>query len=109
MGLVVKLLLILRGMDMQVKLKSPSSERAVTDFQVVVVAAKSTSDASIAKPFPPDPNSQQSTISTVEREIREAGGDARAIVVDARHFESVQRMVAEAIKVGVRSFSCEPS
>jgi len=64
------------------------------------VAAKSTSDA-YAKDitFPPDPNSPQSTISTVEREIREAGGQATAITVDTRDFESVKRMVEEAIKV----------
>ncbi|TVY24116.1 hypothetical protein LHYA1_G006666 [Lachnellula hyalina] len=42
----------------------------------------STSDAYVTKPFPPDPNSQQSTISTVEREIKEAGGQATAIAVD---------------------------
>jgi NAD(P)-dependent dehydrogenase (short-subunit alcohol dehydrogenase family) len=64
----------------------------------VVVAAKTTSDASKASPFPPDPNSQQSTISTVEREIREAGGEATAIKVDTRDFESVQRMVDETVK-----------
>jgi len=64
----------------------------------VVVAAKSTSDASAVHPFPPDPNSQQSTVSTVEREIREAGGDAHAIAVDVRDFGSVQKMVNGAVK-----------
>ncbi|KAF2867941.1 short chain dehydrogenase [Massariosphaeria phaeospora] len=59
----------------------------------VVVAAKSTSDASAVHPFPPDPNSPQSTISTVEREIREAGGEAAAVAVDTRDHVSVQRMV----------------
>ena len=49
-------------------------------------------------PFPPDPNSSQSTISTVEREIREAGGDATALAVDVRDFASVERMVAETLK-----------
>jgi len=66
-----------------------------------VVAAKSISDASAVKPFPPNPNSQQSTISTVEREIREVGGQATAITVDTRDFESVQRLVEETIKVGM--------
>lgn len=66
----------------------------------VVVAAKSTSDASSTKPFPPDLNSQQSTINTVEREIREAGGEATAIAVDTRDFESVQKLVDQTIKVG---------
>jgi hypothetical protein len=52
------------------------------------------------KPFPPDPNSRHSTISTVEREIREVGGDVHAITVDVRNFESVQKMVHETVKVG---------
>ena len=63
----------------------------------VVVAAKSVSDASKVHPFPPDPNSSDSTISTVEREIREAGGEATAITVDTRDYDSVQRMVAQTI------------
>ncbi|KAH6681440.1 putative Hydroxysteroid dehydrogenase-like protein 2 [Halenospora varia] len=65
----------------------------------VVVAAKSTSDAYAMKPFPPDPNSPQSTISTVAREIKEAGGQSTAIPVDTRDFESVQRMVNETVKI----------
>ncbi|KAF2500990.1 putative Hydroxysteroid dehydrogenase-like protein 2 [Lophium mytilinum] len=65
----------------------------------VVVAAKSTSDASKTTPFPPDPNSPHSTISTVEREIREAGGDATAVAVDARDFASVERLVARTIEI----------
>jgi hypothetical protein len=65
----------------------------------VVVAAKSTSDASLVHPFPPDPNSQQSTISTVEREIREAGGEATAVVVDTRSYESVQAMIEKTVHV----------
>lgn len=64
-----------------------------------MVAAKSSSDAFATKPFPPDPNSQQSTISTVEREIRKAGGQASAITVDTRDFESVQRLVEQTIKI----------
>jgi NAD(P)-dependent dehydrogenase (short-subunit alcohol dehydrogenase family) len=63
----------------------------------VVVAAKSVSDASKVHPFPPDPNSSESTISTVEREIREAGGEATAIAVDTRDYDSVQRMVAQTV------------
>ncbi|KAH6719664.1 putative Hydroxysteroid dehydrogenase-like protein 2 [Leptodontidium sp. MPI-SDFR-AT-0119] len=65
----------------------------------VVVAAKSTSDTLTVKPFPPDPNSQQSTISTVEREIREAGGQATAIAVDVRDYASVQKLVDETVKI----------
>ncbi|KAG0652381.1 hydroxysteroid dehydrogenase 2 [Hyphodiscus hymeniophilus] len=64
----------------------------------IVVAAKSTSDAFATKPFPPDPNSQASTTSTVEREIREAGGEATAIAVDTRDSDSVQQMVDETIE-----------
>jgi len=65
----------------------------------VVVAAKSTSDAYATKPFPPDPNSQQSTISTVEREIREAGSEATAIAVDTRDYGNVQKLVNETVKI----------
>jgi len=64
----------------------------------VVVAAKSISDASAVKPFPPDPDSQQSTISTVEREIREAGGEAYAIAADVRDVASVTKMVDDTVK-----------
>ncbi|KAF2856999.1 short chain dehydrogenase-like protein [Plenodomus tracheiphilus IPT5] len=63
----------------------------------VVVAAKSTSDASENTPFPPNPNSPASTISTVEREIRSVGGEATAITVDTRDYESIQRLVAQII------------
>lgn len=65
----------------------------------MVVAAKSVSDAAAVKPFPPDPDSQQSTISTVEREIHEAGGDAYAIAADVRDFDSVAKMVNDTVKV----------
>ena len=64
----------------------------------VVVTGKTTSDASKANPWPPNPNSSQSTITTVEREIRESGGEATAIPVDTRDPRSVQRMVDQAIK-----------
>ncbi|KAF1948323.1 NAD(P)-binding protein [Byssothecium circinans] len=63
----------------------------------VVVAAKSTSDASNVHPFPPDPNSPQSTISTVEREIKEAGGQAAAIACDTRDYASIQHMVDQTV------------
>jgi NAD(P)-dependent dehydrogenase (short-subunit alcohol dehydrogenase family) len=62
----------------------------------VVVAAKSTSDATSTSPFPPDPNSSASTISTVEREIREAGGTAVAISVDTRSPHSITSLFAIA-------------
>ncbi|KAI0866704.1 hypothetical protein F4860DRAFT_454797 [Xylaria cubensis] len=68
------------------------------DGYCVVAAAKSTSDARNVSSFPPDPNSPQSTISTVEREIREAGGEATAVAVDVRDFESVKRCVDKTIE-----------
>lgn len=64
------------------------------------MAAKSISDAHDPNiRFPPDPNSPQSTISTVVREIQEAGGSASAIEVDVRKPESVQNMVNKVIDV----------
>jgi NAD(P)-dependent dehydrogenase (short-subunit alcohol dehydrogenase family) len=64
----------------------------------VVVAAKTTSDAYKANPFPPDPNSPQSTINTVVREIKDAGGDALAMPVDVRDFDSIRKLVDETVK-----------
>lgn len=49
-------------------------------------------------PFPPDPNSPQSTINTVAREIREAGGEATAIPVDTRDFESITALLDSTVK-----------
>ncbi|GKT80943.1 short chain dehydrogenase [Colletotrichum tofieldiae] len=68
-------------------------------------------DASKTTPFPPNPNSQQSTISTVAREIHEAGGDATPIAVDVRDQDSVTRLVDQTIKVStnpVLVFSLTP-
>jgi len=81
-----------RGIGRQVAIDLASAGYAV------VVAAKSTSDASKTHPWPPDPKSSQSTISTVEREIREAGGEATAVIVDVRDVESVEKMVAKVIE-----------
>jgi hypothetical protein len=55
--------------------------------------------------FPPDPNSPQSTISTVQREICETGGEATAIPVDVRDFESIKRLIDETLKVGTYNTS----
>ncbi|KAK4994492.1 hypothetical protein LTR66_005486 [Elasticomyces elasticus] len=63
----------------------------------VVVAAKSISNAPKTHPWPPDPNSSQSTISTVAREIHEASGEALAVQVDVRDYMSVQRMLDRVI------------
>ncbi|KAM7202337.1 hypothetical protein V8F20_004504 [Naviculisporaceae sp. PSN 640] len=65
---------------------------------IVVVAAKTTSDASKTTPFPPDPNSPQSTINTVEREIREAGGEATAIRVNTTDPASIDNLVRKTIE-----------
>lgn len=64
------------------------------------VAAKSTSDAYKVHPFPPGPNSSNSTINTVEREIRESGGEALAVTVDTRNPESVRKCVDAVVAVG---------
>lgn len=67
----------------------------------VVVVAKSTSDAYDPNViFPPDPNSPQSTINTVAREIHEAGGDVLPIAVDVRDHESVKSAVDQTVNVG---------
>ncbi|KAF9887555.1 hypothetical protein FE257_010133 [Aspergillus nanangensis] len=68
----------------------------------VVVAAKSTSNADKTVPFPPNPNSSQSTISTVVREIKEAGGQAFAIQVDVRDVAQVDHMVKETVRLAGR-------
>lgn len=64
-----------------------------------MLAAKTTSDASKTTPFPPDPNSSQSTINTVEREIRETGGHAATVVVDVRDATQIQHAVDETARV----------
>ncbi len=71
------------------------------DPSSVVVSAKSTTpEADLAKltPFPPDPNSPKSTITTVAREITLAGGEATAIPVDTTDYASIQRLVAKTIE-----------
>jgi len=64
----------------------------------VVVSAKTTSDASKAFPFPPNPNSSQSTVNTVAREINEDGGDALALACDVRDFDSITFLVDETVR-----------
>ncbi|GAB0134764.1 hypothetical protein EsDP_00003121 [Epichloe bromicola] len=64
----------------------------------VVVAAKSTSDPSqTSGPLPPDPNSPESTITTVAREITSSGGQATAIPVDVRSEQSVNDLISRTI------------
>ncbi|KAK3375256.1 hypothetical protein B0H63DRAFT_273193 [Podospora didyma] len=87
-----------RGIGRQVAI-----DLAANGYAVVVAARApkedNNDDAKLTPtPFPPDPNSQQSTIATVEREIREAGGEATAIPVDTRDYASVQDLVARTIQ-----------
>ncbi|KAF4511350.1 hypothetical protein G6O67_003156 [Ophiocordyceps sinensis] len=65
----------------------------------VVVAAKSVSAAAAAAAAgpAPDPNSPESTITTVAREIVSAGGEAVAIPVDVRSEQSVADLVAKTL------------
>ena len=63
-----------------------------------MLAAKTTSDENTT-PFPPDPNSSLSTINTVAREIREAGGQAGTVAVDVRDAAQIQHAVEETIRV----------
>ncbi|CUS15169.1 unnamed protein product [Tuber aestivum] len=60
---------------------------------IVVLAAKSTTDGPKPYTFPPDPNSSQSTITTVAREISESGGTALAIPVDVRFEASINSLI----------------
>ena len=64
----------------------------------VAVAAKSTSDADKVHPFPPDPNSSASTISTVVREIKERGHSAVEVEVDTRFYDSIEAMVKTTVQ-----------
>ncbi|KAF5866091.1 hypothetical protein ETB97_001169 [Aspergillus alliaceus] len=77
----------------------PLNEEASLTKIPVVVAAKTTSNAYETVPFPPDPNSNKSTIATVEREIKEAGGKAFAIQVDVRDVSQVENMVKETVRL----------
>lgn len=65
----------------------------------VVVAAKTVSDPSKPLASNPNPNSPESTITTVTQEIRQAGGEATAIQVDVRSEQSIQNMVDQTIAV----------
>lgn len=58
----------------------------------VVVSAKSTSDLSTLPSFPPDPNSPDSTITSVAKEIALLGGTSLAIPVDTRSPASVSAL-----------------
>lgn len=87
--------------------------RQALNLRTVVVSAKTTSDASTipASSFPPNPNSPQSTINTVAREITEAGGFAIPLPVDVRDVENVKDLVDETTKylhspTPISSYNC---
>ncbi|KAJ5899878.1 Short-chain dehydrogenase/reductase SDR [Penicillium taxi] len=65
----------------------------------IMLAAKTTSDALKTTPFPPDPNSTQSTINTVAREIQEAGGHVAATAVDVRDAAQIQHAIDETLRL----------
>lgn len=79
-------------------MRSNPAPTTTTDHStLVVVAAKTTSDASKTHPWPPDPNSSASTINTVAREIAEAGGEAFAVPVDVRDPANLEAMVQATV------------
>ncbi|KAK3185480.1 hypothetical protein K4F52_005790 [Lecanicillium sp. MT-2017a] len=80
-----------RGIGRQVAISLASSGYAV------VVAAKTISDPSKPITTIPHYNSQDSTISTVTHEIRQAGGEATPIQVDVRSEASIQNLVDQTI------------
>lgn len=64
-----------------------------------MVAAKTTSDAYAipSSEWPPDPNSQKSTVNTVAREIEEAGGSALALPVNTRDHASIDKLIKDVV------------
>ncbi|KAJ5355248.1 uncharacterized protein N7496_012460 [Penicillium cataractarum] len=82
-----------RGIGRQIAIDLASNGYAV------MLAAKTTSDASKTTPFPPDPNSSSSTISTVAREIHETGGQASTVAVDVRDPDQIQHAFDETLRV----------
>ena len=74
---------------------------------MVVAAKTTTSPADLEKltPFPPDPNSSKSTITTVAGEITLAGGEATAIPVDTTNYASIQQLIKQTIQVAPPSSS----
>ncbi|KAK4241719.1 hypothetical protein C8A03DRAFT_40940 [Achaetomium macrosporum] len=88
-----------RGIGRQIAI-----DLAKNGYAVVVAAKSTTPQAELDKlsPFPPDPNSSQSTITTVTREITLAGGEATAIPVDTTNYESIQRLIAKTIETYAR-------
>lgn len=69
---------------------------AANSSTIVIVSAKSTSSPSSNGPFPPDPNSSDSTITTVAREISELGHEALAIACDNRFPDQIQTLITKS-------------
>lgn len=70
----------------------------------VVVAAKTITDPSKPITAIPDPKSNESTITTVSYEIRQAGGEAHPVQVDVRSEESVNSLIQQTIDVNIPPF-----
>ncbi|KAK4040913.1 hypothetical protein C8A01DRAFT_45840 [Parachaetomium inaequale] len=85
-----------RGIGRQIAI-----DLAKEGYAVVVAAKSTTPEADLAKlsPFPPDPNSPKSTITTVAREITLAGGEATAIPVDTTSYASIQQLTYARLDV----------
>lgn len=70
------------------------SDQSLLMVGKVVIAAKTTSDPDKLASFPPDPNSSESTINTVAKEIHLLGGTAIPMEVNTRSSESVDALFA---------------
>lgn len=68
---------------------------------IVVVAAKTITDPSKPITSIPNPKSNESTITTVSYEIRQAGGEAHPIQVDVRSEESINSLIEQTIAVSL--------
>jgi NAD(P)-dependent dehydrogenase (short-subunit alcohol dehydrogenase family) len=83
-----------RGIGRQVAI-----DLAANGYSVMVTAKSVTDPAKLASvAFPPDPKSSDSTITTVAREIQQAGGEASAIQVDVRSPEAVNALVSQVLE-----------
>ena len=65
----------------------------------MVISSKSTSASAPSALSLPDPNSNESTISTVALEIENLGGIVTAIPCDVRNISEIQSLVAKTKEV----------
>ncbi|KAF7716565.1 Short-chain dehydrogenase/reductase (SDR) family protein [Penicillium ucsense] len=82
-----------RGMGRQIAIDLAKNGYAV------MLAAKTTSNPDTTHPFPPDPNSPSSTITTVEREIHLLGGTASSVAVDVRDPARIANAVTQTLRI----------